>query len=211
MTDDRIDYRRLAELYEEFDELSTRLQAFYLDAVAGFRFVARYVQAEQGKARSFVQGRDMDSETAQDERIFSYDQIFSDGFCTSEIHRATQGQAKARNVEGGSNFITLGRVCLVSFYDFWEDYLRRAVPAGAEARAGGADCKCQRLRYSAPTHPGRAGTVLPPEMRSLPDLPGRYVFPLMHAYGRNLMTVFFEPTGFDRLAAVGEESTNRWR
>ena len=125
MTDDRIDCRRLAELYEEFDELWTRLQAFYLDAVAGFRFVASYVQAEQGKARSFVQGTDMDSEMAQDERIFSYDQIFSDGFCTSGIHRATQGQAKARNAEGGSNFITLGRVCLISFYDFWEDYLRR--------------------------------------------------------------------------------------
>ena len=57
---DRTDYRRLAELYEEFDELWTRLQAFYLDAVAGFRFVASYVQAEQGEARSFVQGSDMD-------------------------------------------------------------------------------------------------------------------------------------------------------
>src|ERR1019366_3259806 len=46
MNDDDIDYRRLAELYEEFDELWTRLHACYLDAVAGFRFVASYVQSE---------------------------------------------------------------------------------------------------------------------------------------------------------------------
>jgi hypothetical protein len=122
---ENIDYRRLAELYEEFDELWTRLHAFYLDAVAGFRFVASYIQAEQSKARYFVQDSDMDSEAAQDERIFSYDEIFSDGFCASGIHQATQGEAKTRNMEGGSNFTTLGRVCLVSFYDFWEDYLRR--------------------------------------------------------------------------------------
>ena len=57
-------------LYEEFDELWTRLHAFYLDAVAGFRFVESYVQSEQTKARDFVQGTDMDSEEAQDGRIF---------------------------------------------------------------------------------------------------------------------------------------------
>jgi hypothetical protein len=125
MNEDNIDHRRLAELYEEFNELWMRLHAFYLDAVAGFRLVASYVQSEQSRARNFVQGSDMDSEEAQDERIFSYEEIFSDGFCASGIHRATLGKAKARNVEGGSNFTTLGRVCLVSFYDFWEDYLRR--------------------------------------------------------------------------------------
>ena len=40
------------------------------------------------------------------------------------IHRAPQGAVKARNVEGGANFKTLGHLCLVSFYDFWSDYLR---------------------------------------------------------------------------------------
>ena len=60
MNEDNIDYRRLAELYEEFNELWMRLHAFYLDAVAGFRLVASYVQSEQSRARNFVQGSDMD-------------------------------------------------------------------------------------------------------------------------------------------------------
>ncbi|MBT3373971.1 MAG: hypothetical protein HN742_24420 [Lentisphaerae bacterium] len=32
---------------------------------------------------------------------------------------------KARNAPDGANFTTLGQLCLVSFYDFWNDYLRR--------------------------------------------------------------------------------------
>jgi len=56
MTDDKIDYRRLAELSDEFTELWRRLHAFYLAAVAGFNFVADHVLAEQEKARSFVRG-----------------------------------------------------------------------------------------------------------------------------------------------------------
>ena len=126
MTDDRIDYRRLAELYDEFDELWTRLQAFYLDAVAGFRFVASCM-SRRSKAKPEVLCEVAISIRRRRRTNGFSDTIksFSHGFCTSEIHRATQGQAKARNAEGGSNFITLGRVCLISFYDFWEDYLRR--------------------------------------------------------------------------------------
>jgi hypothetical protein len=44
---------------------------------------------------------------------------------------ATQGEVKARNAPNGANFTTLGQLCLISFYDFWNDYLRRdyVIPA----------------------------------------------------------------------------------
>jgi hypothetical protein len=29
-----------------------------------------------------------------------------------------------RNQLGGANFTTLGQLCVIAFYDFWEDYLR---------------------------------------------------------------------------------------
>jgi hypothetical protein len=120
-----IDYRRLAELSEEFTQLWKRLQAFYLDSVAGFAFVRARVEGEQARARRYVAGTDLDSEEFQDTRMFVYSDIFSDHFCTSGIHEATQGQVKARNAPNGSNFTTLGQLCLISFYDFWNDYLRR--------------------------------------------------------------------------------------
>jgi hypothetical protein len=123
--DPDIDYHRLHSLSDEFTDLWKQLQSFYLDATVGFAFVRGQVDDDQQRSRSYVRGTELDSEAFQDTRSFSYSQIFSGGFCTSAIHRATQGDVKARNAPGGANFITLGQLCLVSFYDFWNDYLRR--------------------------------------------------------------------------------------
>ena len=123
--DPKIDYQRLRQLSEEFTQVWNRLQALYLDAVAGFALVRGRVESDQAHARSHVQGSELDSEEFQDTRMFTYSEIFSEDFCTSRIHEATQGEVKARNAPGGANFITLGQLCLVSFHDFWNDYLRR--------------------------------------------------------------------------------------
>lgn len=123
--DPKIDYQRLRQLSEEFTQVWNRLQALYLDAVAGFALVRDHVESDQVHARSYVQGSELDSEEFQDTRMFTYSQIFSEDFCTSRIHEATQGEVKARNAPGGANFTTLGQLCLASFYDFWNDYLRR--------------------------------------------------------------------------------------
>ena len=123
--DPSVNYRRLAELANEFKSRWTALQAFYIDAAVGFGMIKQSVEDQQNQDRSFVRGTDMDSEAAQDSRIFSHDCIFSGDFCTSAIHKATQGDAKSRNAANGSNFALLGQLCLVSFYDYWNEYLRR--------------------------------------------------------------------------------------
>ncbi len=120
-----VNYLRLRELAYEFTQHWTRLQGFYLDAVVGFDLVRGHVVAEQEQARSFVQGTDLDSEEFQDTRMFTYARVLPEEFCTSGIHRATQGEVKARNKIDGENFTTLGQLCVVSFCAFWNDYLRR--------------------------------------------------------------------------------------
>src|ERR1017187_2023911 len=128
MTQHRIDpdvkYERLHQLSDEFTNLWQRLQALYLDAAAGFALVRAHVEQEQSTSRAYVQGSELDSEEFQDTRMFTYDRIFSKSFCTSGIHEAKQGEVKARNAPDGANFIALGQLCLVSFYDFWNEYLR---------------------------------------------------------------------------------------
>src|SRR5271165_4338388 len=96
--DTTVDHRRLHQLSEDFTQHWKRLQAFYLDAVAGFAFVLSHVESEQELARGFVRGSELDSVEFQDTRMFSYSDIFDDGFCTSGIYHATQGEVKARNV-----------------------------------------------------------------------------------------------------------------
>lgn len=120
-----VNYLRLRELAYEFTQHWSWLQAFYLDAVVGFDLVRDHVVAEQEQARSFVQGTDLDLEEFQDTRMFTYARIFPEEFCTSGIHRATQGEVKARNRVDGENFTTLGQLCIVSFCALWNDYLRR--------------------------------------------------------------------------------------
>lgn len=75
--DPAIDYRRLADLSHEFTQHWQHLQAFYLDAVAGFAYVRQSVENEQVKAREFVAGSELDSEDFQNTRMFTYDKIFS--------------------------------------------------------------------------------------------------------------------------------------
>ena len=123
-TEHSINYRRLAELYHEFNALWERLQAFYLDSVAGFHFLIAHLRDEQERVRGLVHGSELDSEAFQDTRLFNYDNIFPNGFCTSGIHHATQGAVKVRNAQWGANFNTVGQLCIISFFDFWNDYLR---------------------------------------------------------------------------------------
>jgi hypothetical protein len=123
--DPNVNYRRLNELSEEFSDLWNRLHALYLDAAAGFALVRDHVEADQAHARAYVKGTELDNEEFQNMRMFTYDAIFSERYCASAINEATQGEVKERNAPGGYNFTTLGQLCVVSFYDFWNDYLRR--------------------------------------------------------------------------------------
>jgi hypothetical protein len=122
---DPINYVRVRELSEEFTQLWKRLQAFYLDAVAIFNLIRDHVEKNQEQMRTYLHGTELDSEAFQDTRLFTYANIFNDdNFCTAGIHRSTLGEAKARNASSGGNFVILGQVCIVSFYDFWNEYLR---------------------------------------------------------------------------------------
>ena len=123
--DPSVNYKRIHQLSDEFTNVWQRLQALYLDAAAGFALIRGHVEQEQSTSRAYVQGSELGSEEFQDTCMFTYDKIFSNSFCTSGIHRAKQGEVKARNTLDGTNFIVLGQLCLVSFYDFWNEYLRR--------------------------------------------------------------------------------------
>ncbi len=120
-----VNYKRLNQLANEFTELWKRIQSLYLDAAAGFALVRSTVERDQAKIRELLRGTEFDSEAFQDTTSFTYKKVFAGDFCTSGIHQAKQGEVKARNAPDGDNFVLLGQLCIVSFYDFWNDYLRR--------------------------------------------------------------------------------------
>ena len=123
--DPKINYPRLNELSTELTQFLTRLEALYIDAVAGFELVRSRVVSDQETVRNLLEGTECDSEEFQNGRLFSYDLIFKGDFCGSDLHRVSQGEVKTRNQPGGSNYIMLGRLCIVALSDYWNDYLRR--------------------------------------------------------------------------------------
>jgi hypothetical protein len=126
-TEHHIDYQKLGQLADEFTALWKRMHALYLDGAAGFSLLHARVVSSQSRARSFVVDTELDSEAFQDTRMFAYEDIFAGEFCTSGISRSTQGDLKARNSPDGENLVALGQLCVTSFYDYWQEYLREEV------------------------------------------------------------------------------------
>jgi len=119
-----MNYRRLHELAEELEAYWKNLHGLYLDSVAGFSLLRQKIIKDQRFIRKWLKDAEVSAEEFQDRCIFDYSNIFSREFCASGSHQATQGEVKERNQPGGNNYKTLGQMCVVSFYDYWEDYLR---------------------------------------------------------------------------------------
>ena len=120
-----IDFKRMRELWEEFGARYDQLHAFYHDAVAGFVWFREKVVSDPETDRARYQGGELDSDESWNGKRLAYDEIFGQDFVASGLHVGTVMEARARNEPGGNNFTTLANVCIVAFYDFWNDYLRR--------------------------------------------------------------------------------------
>lgn len=125
MKDKEMDYKRMRELWEEFGAHYDQLHAFYHDAVAGLIWFKERVLSDQEMERARYQGTEIDSDDFWDSKRLSYDRIFGQDFVASGLHVGTVREAGARNEPGGSNFTTLANVCIVTLYDYWDNYLRR--------------------------------------------------------------------------------------
>ena len=119
------DFRRMREIWEEFGAHYDRLHAFYHDAVAGFVWFREKVTSDQEIERARYKGAEFDTDEFWNGKRLAYDRLFGQDFIASGLHVGTIGEARFRNEPDGSNFTTLANLCVIAFYDFWNDYLRR--------------------------------------------------------------------------------------
>jgi hypothetical protein len=120
-----MNYKRLNALYHEVNDYWFQMHGFYLDAITGFMVMKNHITSTQERRAGLIADAEIASETFQDTTLFSYDHIFSNSIAASSIHMVTQGEVKRRNSPDGLNYALLGRVCVVSFYTYWDGYLRR--------------------------------------------------------------------------------------
>ncbi len=121
-------YNRLLELFWEFNEFIVSLHTLYLDSIAGYNILHNRVLQYQDQIKSFLGDCKEASDEFQNLCSVDYKRLCKDNFyVVSMSPLMKQGEVKKRTSRNGTNYILIGRNCVVSAYSYWEAYLRREV------------------------------------------------------------------------------------
>jgi hypothetical protein len=106
------------ELLTEFSSVVDEIHQLYLDCSLGFVHNKKVMEDSQGKS---VEKLGL-SITHQDTLPVLFG-VGAPGESTI-LQQSTQKEFKLRNQRGGKNHITLGNLCVVQLYQYWEDHYR---------------------------------------------------------------------------------------
>lgn len=102
-------------IYEYIDIVNVILGT-YLDSTWGFDNNKQMIEMSQYQMRLPIE--------QLDNVHFSYGTDNPENPKSVELHRVTQGEFKQRNSKNGINYKFIGNMCLISIYQYWEDYYR---------------------------------------------------------------------------------------
>ena len=123
-----MNHNRFLELFWKFNKFTVSLHTLYLDSVAGFNILQQYLLEHQNQIESFLGECEEASSEFQDQCSIDYDQLCGEKFnVVSMSPLMKQGEVKKRTVRNGTNYILMGRLCVVQAYTYWETYLRKEI------------------------------------------------------------------------------------
>jgi hypothetical protein len=124
-----MDQQELSRVCIEFVQVLNSINGVYLDAVSGFHQMRELITKGQLKALEHLKATQPELATIEyiDSIGFTYGKGDPNLPGNRIQHACTQGEFKARNAEGGENYIFLANVCLVTIYQFWEDLYRQKI------------------------------------------------------------------------------------
>jgi len=123
-----MDYNRFLELFWEFNEFIVSLHTLYLDSVVGFKILHQRLLEHQNQIKSFIGECEEASGEFQDKCEIDYGLLCGKNFnVVSMSPLMKQGEVKQRTAHNGTNYILMGRLCVVQAYTYWETYLRKEI------------------------------------------------------------------------------------
>lgn len=128
-----MNYNRFLELSEEFGKFVESLHTLYLDSVIGFNILHQRLLEQQNQIKSILGECEEASDEFQDMCFTYYKQLCGEEFnveSTSPLMK--QGEVKKRTARNGTNYILMGRLCVVQAYTYWETYLRKEIGLALE-------------------------------------------------------------------------------
>lgn len=123
-----MNYNRFLELSEEFGEFIVSFHTLYLDSVIGFNILHQRLLEQQNQMKSVLGECEEASAEFQGTCFTYYKQLCGEKFnveSTSPLMK--QGEVKERTARNGTNYILMGRLCVVQAYTYWETYLRKEI------------------------------------------------------------------------------------
>ena len=116
-----IDYLRLGELYADLDRFIKSIHGLYLDACLGFFLINRQLSSRESELIAMMGGK---SSGLLNFLNFSHESFYGDEFAASGIHRPKVIDVKVRTKANGHNVGLVGKMCVISLFSYWENYLR---------------------------------------------------------------------------------------
>lgn len=108
------------EVLDELISVIDDIYSIYLDSSMGFVQNKRIIEESQKTSMTTL--------NLSQEHLDNLPMTFGAGAPgdpnTIVLHQSKQGDFKSRNERGGRNHITLGNLCIVLLYQYWEDYYR---------------------------------------------------------------------------------------
>ena len=123
-----MNYKRFLDLSREFNEFIVSLHTLYLDSVVGFKILHKCLLEHQNQIKLFIGECEEASSKFQDKCSIDYEKLCSEKFnVVSMSPLMKQGEVKERTAHNGTNYILMGRLCVVQAYTYWETYLRKEI------------------------------------------------------------------------------------
>lgn len=118
---------------EEFQSLVDKIYGVYMDSTEGFHLVRRKTIASEEQAQEYITKALISRPeyahytlAPSDEMTHWYSRPGKERHKgrSPHLHRCTLAKLKARNQPQGDNFRFVANMCLVTIYQYWDDYYR---------------------------------------------------------------------------------------
>jgi hypothetical protein len=113
---------------DEFRQIIDQIYGTYLDSIRGFNLIIEEIKREKAE----ITTRRQKYETFyKDTMIFctyrSYGRLVKPGQHIRHIHQVPYEEIESRNLPQGRNHILIANLCLVTIYQYWNDYYRPSI------------------------------------------------------------------------------------
>lgn len=125
VTQQKINYKRLSELFWEFAGYLESLHTLYLDSITGYSILHKRLLSHQQDIKDLLGNHEYADGDFQDTCSILYRDLCDKDLTPMSLWPVMkQGDIKDRTKEDGKNYLLLGAQCVVSAYSYWEEYLR---------------------------------------------------------------------------------------